>query len=154
MATKVSIDSYVEQIVAAATDPSDAFRRVVREVLERATGRQSKPRRAELYPLPPDSMLTLTDEDREWLHTNAPHVPDYDRATQKWFLREQASNGRSKPLSAWRASWQKYMITYSDSEISRNGNGNGTNSNSRNSRVSSSPGKGVDGAIWDRSRRA
>jgi hypothetical protein len=98
--------------------------------------KQTKPRRAERYALPPDSMFSLTDADREWLRDKAPFVPDYDRATEKWFLKQQTNGGKSKTLEEWKASWRGYMMNYSDGEQSRNGNGaHGRNQNGGQSRT-------------------
>lgn len=115
--------------------------------------RQEKPRRAELYALPPDSMLELTDEDREWLHRNAPHVPDYARAVQKWSLKQQTNGGKSKTIEQWRASWQAYMMNYSDGEATRNGNGRFQKTTSSGN-GGSEPIAGIDHSLPGRIKRA
>lgn len=92
---------------------------------KRVTERQPKPRRADTFSIPPDSILKLDDEDRLWAEQYAPNVPDLERATLKWFAKQQANPGRGKDVEAWKASWRGYMMNYSDGETNRNGNGNG-----------------------------
>jgi hypothetical protein len=92
--------------------------------------KQGKPRRAEYYVIPPDSMLELSDEDRAWVKAEAPNVPDADRATKKWHMKHQTNRGCGKPLAEWKISWQLYMMNYSDGEVSRNGR-NGNNGNGK-----------------------
>ena len=94
--------------------------------------KQEKPRRADTYQIPPDSMLELHDEDRLWAEQYAPHVPDLERATLKWFAKQQSNPARGKDIEAWKASWRGYMMNYSDGEMVRNGrNGNNGNGNER-----------------------
>lgn len=107
-----------------ATEPLITDQREVREI-EPPT-RQPKPRRSQIYAIPPDSMLELCDEDLAWCRELAPQVSDPIRVTLKWFTKQQANPGRGKDIEAWKASWRGYMMNYSDGEQNRNGQTNRT----------------------------
>ena len=112
---------------AGATNTLSTDQREIRDTpVPSQSARQPKPRRGELYVLPPDSMLTLNGDDLAWLKLKAPNVTDPDRTTEKWFLKQQKNIGRGHTIAEWKANWQGYMMNYSDGQIGNNSNnGNG-----------------------------
>jgi hypothetical protein len=115
-----------ERVTPVSPDPSVPVSRI-RENGSRAPVKQAKPVREARFAIPPDSCLELFPTDDAWLKINAPHVPSVTVATQKWYRKQITEGFKPKSITQWRASWENYMITYSENEARRNGNnGNGS----------------------------
>lgn len=95
-----------------------------------ARTKQDKPRKADRFILPPDSMLTLTDQDRDWLKAEAPYVANPERTLAGWYDKYVGNQTKSRTTEEWKATWRSYMRNFSNGEearLRRNGHsGNGS----------------------------